>query len=103
MTMHHLFGFLMVTFVIHFLAFTVLAVVRRKPYYFLLSATFLFLTALYYLKFRAFFPNVPGTFLSVVVLLRVCAIACTLAYLIVISRIEGTWLHRLLGKCKRGS
>lgn len=101
MNMHFLFGFLLVTFVVHFIAFTVLGIVRRKKYYFFLSGTFACLTAIYYLKFNEFFPNIPNTAISAIVALRVGAICCTCLYLITIARIEGTWFNRLLARKSR--
>lgn len=98
MTRHFLFGFLLGTFVLHGIAFTVLGIVRKKRYLFFLTGTFTFLSGVYYLKFREFFPNIPGMAVSAVVVLRICAIACTLTYLATIYRIEGTWLNRLLRK-----
>ncbi|OGH56223.1 MAG: hypothetical protein A3G34_13390 [Candidatus Lindowbacteria bacterium RIFCSPLOWO2_12_FULL_62_27] len=94
--MHILFGFLLFAFIIHFLAFTVLAVVRRKYYYFLLSGTFVFLSVIYYFKFQRICPNFPNTAVSVIVTCRVLAVSCTAAYLFTIARLPGTWLSRLL-------
>ena len=99
--MHFLYGFLVVTFVIHAVAFTVLALKRRKFHYFFLSGTFIFLIVIYILKFNSLWPVVPGTDISVIFVLRILAIAHTLAYLITISRIEGTWLQRLFIKFSR--
>ncbi len=98
MNMHFLFGFLLATFIVHGIAFTVLGLVRKKRYLFFLTGTFVCLSARYYLKFRDFSPNIPNTAVSVAVVLRICAIACTLMYLTTIYRIEGTWLNRLLRK-----
>lgn len=96
--MHYLYGFLAATFVIHAVAFTILAVKRRKSYYFCLTGTFVFLTALYLLKFYeiSWRLAVAGTGMSLQVALRISAIACTLTYLWVIARTPGTWLSRLL-------
>ncbi len=91
-------GFLLATFVLHGVAFTVLAVARRRGYYFFLTGTFFFLTAIYFLKFEGWQPNVPGTDFPATWLLRLAAMACTLTYLCVIYNIEGTWLWKLTRK-----
>ena len=96
--MHMVHGFLVGTFVVHCVAFSVLGVKRQKPYYFCLTGTFTFLTAVFLLKFNALTPNVSGTNFPLQWLFRIFAISCTLGYLIWISRIKGTWLSRLLGR-----
>lgn len=88
--------FLAMTFVLHALAFTVLGLKRRKAYYFLLTGTFTFLTAIYLTKFEGWSPKFPGTDFSVMPLLRIGATLCTLGYLGVIYREEGTWLWKLM-------
>ncbi|HEY1373414.1 MAG TPA: hypothetical protein VGH50_13160 [Candidatus Binatia bacterium] len=88
-------GFLLVTFVLHGLAFTTLAVTRRRGYYFFLTGTFVFLTAIYFLKFEGWQPSVPGTDFPASWLLRLAATACTVTYLCVIYKVEGTWLWKL--------
>jgi hypothetical protein len=96
--------FLTVTFAVHGIAFTVLGLKRRKAYYFFLTGTFTFLTALYLVKFGGWSPKIPGTDLSVTLLLRLGATLCTLGYLGVIYREKGTWLWKLTrGKATRDS
>jgi hypothetical protein len=87
--------FLLVTFVIHGVVFTILAVKRRRRYYFFLTGTFLFLTAIYFIKFEGWEPPVPGMNFPAVWLLRICATACTLIYLRIIYNEEGSWLWKL--------
>lgn len=99
--MHFLHGFLVVTFIVHAAAFTILAIKRAKKYYFLLTGTFLFLTMLYILKFKSYSVFLPGSHFPLTIVFRICAISFTLAYLITISRIEGTWLRRLIEKFRR--
>lgn len=96
--MHLLHGFLVATFVVHAAAFTILAVKRRKRYYFALTGTFVFLTAIYVLKFRELSLVFPGTDMSLTLVLRILAIGCTMGYLALIARIPGTWLSRLIGR-----
>ena len=96
--MRALYCFLTFTFVAHCAAFTLLAVRRRKPYYFLLTGTFSFLTAIYALKFFSITGTLPGTDVSIRTAFRVCAVSFTLAYLFAISRIEDSWLRRLICK-----
>lgn len=88
--------FLAVTFVLHGIAFTVLGFIRRKSYYFCLTGTFTFLTAIYLMKFEGWSPVFPGTDLSLMLLLRIGATLCTLGYLGIIYREEGTWLWKLM-------
>ena len=87
--------FLVVTFVIHGIAFTILGLRRRKTYYFLLTGTFTFLTAIYFIKFEGWTTKVLGTDFSPEIILRVCAILCTLAYLRAIYNEKGSWLWKL--------
>lgn len=87
--------FLTVTFIVHGLAFTILGFSRGRSYYFLLSGTFTFLTAIYLMKFEGWSPKVPGSTFPVTWLLRTGAIFCTLLYLRVIYNQEGSWLWRL--------
>lgn len=89
-------AFLFVTFVGHGVAFTILAVKRRRFYYFFLTGTFAFLTALYFIKFEGWQPSVPGTDFPATWLLRIGATICTLIYFCVIYNIEGTWLRKLM-------
>ena len=96
--MRLLHGFLAVTFVVHAAAFTMLAVKRRKRYYFALTGTFVFLTAVYVLKFREISLVFPGTDLSLTLVFRIMAIGCTTGYLALIAKIPGTWLSRLIGR-----
>ena len=96
--MHFLYGFLVATFVVHAIAFTILGVKRQKKYYFWLTGTFSFLTAIYLLKFRELALMMPGTNFPLIAGIRILAIGCTLTYLIIIARTPGTWLSRLLGK-----
>lgn len=88
-------AFLLITFIAHGVAFTILAVKRRRAYYFFLTGTFAFLTAIYFIKFEGWQPSVPGTDFPMTWLLRIGATACTLTYLCVIYNIEGSWLWRL--------
>jgi hypothetical protein len=87
--------FLVISFVAHGVAFTVLAVKRRRTYYFFLTGTFIFLTAIYFIKFEGWQPAVPGTHFPAIWLLRLGATACTLIYLRIIYREEGSWLWKL--------
>lgn len=87
--------FLTVTFILHGIAFTVLGLKRRKAYYFFLTGTFTFLTAIYLTKFEGWSSKFPGTDFSVILLLRIGATLCTLGYLAIIYREEGTWLWKL--------
>ena len=92
--------FLLITFVAHGVAFTILAVKRRRAYYLYLTGTFIFLTAIYFIKFEGWQPIVPGTAVPATWLLRIGATACTLIYLRIIYHVEGSWLWKLL---KRGN
>jgi len=86
---------LAISFVAHGVAFTVLAVKRRRTYYFFLTGTFIFLTAIYFIKFEGWQPSVPGTHFPAIWLLRLGATACTLIYLRIIYSEEGSWLWKL--------
>jgi hypothetical protein len=92
---HFIALFLLVTFVLHGVAFTVLALKRRRAYYFFLTGTFIFLTAIYFIKFEGWRPEVPGTHFPATWLLRIGATLCTLIYLRVIYNEEGSWLWKL--------
>jgi hypothetical protein len=92
--------FLVITFVLHGIAFTFLGFKRRKGYYFFLSGTFAFLTAIYLMKFAGQFLSVPGTDLSATWLLRIGATLCTMIYLRCIYREEGSWLWKLTRRRK---
>jgi hypothetical protein len=86
---------LALSFVAHGIAFTVLAVKRRRTYYFFLTGTFIFLTAIYFIKFEGWQPSLPGTGFPATWLLRIGATACTLIYLRIIYGEEGSWLWKL--------
>jgi hypothetical protein len=86
---------LALSFVAHGIAFTVLAVKRRRRYYFFLTGTFIFLTAIYFIKFEGWQPSLPGTGFPATWLLRIGATACTLIYLRIIYGEEGSWLWKL--------
>jgi hypothetical protein len=88
-------AFLLVTFIAHGVAFTVLAFKRRRRYYFLLTGTFAFLTAIYFIKLEKWQPAVPGTEFPATWLLRIGATLCTLIYLRTIYHEKGSWLWRL--------
>ena len=88
-------AFLLATFICHGVAFTILAVRLRRAYYFFLTGTFTFLTAIYFMKFGGWELTVPGTIFPATWLLRVGATLCTLIYLRFIYREEGSWLWRL--------
>ncbi len=94
-------AFLLVTFICHGVAFTILAVKRRRAYYFFLTGTFTFLTAIYFMKFEGWELRVPGTFFPAAWLLRIGATVCTLVYLRFIYREEGSWLWRLMRRRSR--
>jgi hypothetical protein len=89
-------AFLLVTFVCHGVAFTVLALKRRRKYYFLLTGTFAFLSVIYFLKLEGWQPSVPGTSFPAAWLLRIGATVCTLIYLRMIYYEEGSWLWKLM-------
>lgn len=91
-----LFLFLTVTFVAHGLAFTFLGLRRRKMYYFLMTGTFTFLTAIYFIKFEGWLLTVPGSDFPLTWVLRIAAGLCTLAYLWRLRQEEGSWLRRLM-------
>jgi len=88
-------AFFLVTFVAHGVAFTILAVKRRRSYYYFLTGTFVFLTAIYLIKLEGWQPSVPGTDFPMTWLLRIGATASTVIYLCVIYNIEGSWLWKL--------
>ncbi len=75
--------FLIITFVLHGVAFTILGIRRRRAYYFFLTGTFSILTVICLLKFEGWAPRVQGLG-PLTPLLRVAAILCTFAYLVVI-------------------
>jgi hypothetical protein len=77
------------------MAFALLGFRRGRPYYFLLTGTFTFLTAIYFMKFEGWTPKVPGTSLPITWLVRTGAILCTLLYLRAIYNEKGSWLWRL--------
>ena len=87
--------FLVLSFVAHGIAFAFLAFKREKIQYFFLTGTFVFLTAVYVIKFEAWSVSIPGTVLPLTYLLRIAAFACTASYLRVIYNEEGSWLWRL--------
>jgi hypothetical protein len=90
-----IYGFLTFTFVAHGVAFTMLGFMRQKKYYFFLTGTFTFLTALYLMKFEDWTINIPGTEVPAAALFRVCAMLCSLSYLNVIYSERGSWLWKL--------
>ena len=94
-------AFLLVTFVCHGGAFTVLAVKWRRAYYFFLTGTFTFLAAIYFIKLEGWQLSVPGTDFPATWLLRIGATVCTLIYLRLIFREEGSWLWKLTRRNKR--
>lgn len=87
-----LFFFLTVTFVLHGVAFTVLGVRRRKPNYFMLTGTFVFLTTIYLIKFEDWAVALPGTSFPLTWLFRIGATVCSVIYLCLIYQEEGSWL-----------
>lgn len=87
--------FLIITFILHGLAFTLLGWKRRKLHYFFLTGTFVFLTAIYFIKFEGWTLRIPGTDFPVTWLLRIGATFCTGIYLWSLSREEGSWVWRL--------
>ena len=87
--------FLMVTFVLHGGAFTILGFVRCKRYYFLMTGPFTLLTAIYFIKFEGWDLRLPGTNFPATWLLRIGAVVFTSSYLCVIYGEEGSWLWRL--------
>lgn len=86
---------LVVTFVLHGTAFTLLGMKRRKMHYFFLAGTFTFLTVIYFIKLEGWILRVPGTNFSLTWFLRTAATLCTLSYLWFLRREEGSWLWRL--------
>lgn len=87
--------FLVITFVLHGLVFAILGLKRRRTYYFFLTGTFAFLTAIYLIKFEGWTLRVPGTGFPATWLLRIGASLCTLIYLSFIYKEEGSWLWKL--------
>lgn len=98
--MEFIYLFLIITFVLHAVAFTVLALRRRKTYYFWLTATFSLLTLIYLMKLEMWSGTVPGTRLPWTWLLRIGATLSTLIYLGMIYRVEGSWLWKLIHRRK---
>jgi hypothetical protein len=90
-----IYGFLTFTFVVHGIAFTMLGFIRQKKYYFFLTGTFTFLTALYLMKFEGWTMNIPGTEISAAALFRICALLCSWSYLNAIYNERGSWLWKL--------
>lgn len=88
--------FLIITFLLHGLAFTVLGLRRHKAHYFLLTGTFSLLTAIYFIKLEGWGPRLPGTGLPLTWALRIGASICTLGYLRCLYREEGSWLWKLI-------
>ena len=93
--------FLLLTFVGHGIAFIALGLRRRKGYYFFLTGTFAFLTAIYLIRFEGWELSVPGTDFPATWFLRIGATLCTLTYLKTIAGEEGTWLWKLLRRKQR--
>ena len=93
--------FLLITFVFHGIAFTIIGMKRRKIYYFFLTGTFVFLTAIYWIKFEGWELRVPGTRFPATWALRIGATLCTLIYLRSIYHEEGSWLWKLLRRKPR--
>lgn len=87
--------FLVVTFLLHGIAFSFLGWRRRRVHYFFLTGTFVFLTAIYFIKWEGWTVSVPGTDFPVTWLLRIGATLCTLTYLCFLYREEGSWLWKL--------
>lgn len=87
--------FLVITFVLHGIAFSVLGWRRRKTHYFFLTGTFAFLTAIYFIKFEGWLLTVPGSDFPLAWVLRIAAGLCTLAYLWRLKQEEGSWLWKL--------
>ena len=88
--------FLVLTFVLHGLAFATLGLRRRKIYYLFLTGTFIFLTTIYLIKFERWDPRLPVVDWPATLLLRAGATLCTLTYLWLLGREEGSWLWRLM-------
>ncbi|MEE2830013.1 MAG: hypothetical protein VX498_12555 [Myxococcota bacterium] len=76
---HEIHGFLAINFILHFLAFVVLGLRKRKPRYTFLCGTFALLTGLFSLKFFGLDPWVFEWRLQA--LLRIAAAGCTAVYL----------------------
>ncbi|MGH7830544.1 MAG: hypothetical protein ACREP8_10250, partial [Candidatus Binatia bacterium] len=87
--------FLTITFILHGIAFGILGFMRCKSYYFYLTGTFTFLTAIYLMKLVGWSIGIPGTGFSVALLLRICAMLCTLSYLRFIYNEEGSWMWKI--------
>lgn len=90
-----LYLFLTITFVLHGVAFTVLGLRRRKTYYFILTGTFLCLTAIYLMKFEEWAFTLPASSFPLSWLLRIGATLCTLIYFGAIYKEKGSWLWRV--------
>jgi len=88
--------FLIITFVLHGVAFTILGLKRRKVTYFVLTGTFVFLTALYLVKFEGWDMPLPGARGLLTWALRAGATLCTAVYLCLIYREPASWLRKLL-------
>jgi len=93
--------FLIITFILHGIAFTFLGWKRRKIHYFFLTGTFVFLTAIYFIKFEGWALRVPGTNFPATWLLRIGATLCTLTYLRFLYREEGSWFRKLIHWSRR--
>lgn len=87
--------FLVVTFVLHGVAFAFLGWRRGKVHYFFLTGTFAFLTAIYFMRFEGWQLAVPSTDFPLTWLFRIAASLCTLIYLWLLQREEGSWLWKL--------
>ena len=87
--------FLLITFFLHGVAFAFLGMKRRKIHYFFLTGTFVFLAAIYFVKFEGWILAVPGTNLPLTWLFRIGATLCTLTYLRLLYREEGSWFRKL--------
>lgn len=90
--------FLIITFILHGIAFMLLGVKRRKTAYFVLTGTFVFLTAVYLIKFEGWVLTLPGTLWPATWALRAGATLCTAAYLGLIYREPGSWLWKLFSR-----
>lgn len=88
--------FFLVTFVSHGIAFAFLGMKRRKIHYFFLTGTFVFLTAIYFVKFEGWILTVPGTNFPLTWIFRMAATLCTLIYLWLLKGEEDSWLWKLI-------
>jgi len=86
---------LTVTFIIHGIAFTIIALRRRKPHYFFLTSTFTFLAAIFFIRFESWTLKLPFIGLPVTMLLRMGAALCTTGYLWFTYNEEGSWVWKL--------